>query len=165
MGNKFYNNGGQSKQRHDKAKDNKKPIEKTKETATAILNNMSNYNSLQEWVKTGVTEETIKFAYEVSEQMAKNKLTSSKLRGIYSEVKRIQEKKYENEKSSFLLLKPKLAYAVGRDSGNIGLYLFKIVLDKTWVNVNDANTYKNFCDIMEAIVAYHKYYDEKYNKK
>ena len=87
--------------------------------------------------------------------MAKNGLTSSKIRNIYSEIKRVQTD-FEKEKSSFFLLKPKVAYAVGRDKNVLGLQMFKLVFDDCFNNVETAMHYYNLCNVMEAIIAYHK---------
>ena len=93
--------------------------------------------------------------------MAENGLTNSKIRSIYGEIKRIQMGEFEKEKSSFFLLKPKVAYALGRDEKNEGLRLFKLVFDKASEYVNSQNTYQNFSNFIEAILAYHKAYGGK----
>jgi CRISPR-associated protein Csm2 len=63
---------------------------------------------------------------------------------------------FEKDKTSFYLLKPKVAYAFGRDSKNNGLHLFKLIFDESYPAVNDQNTFNNFCNLLEAILAYHK---------
>lgn len=93
--------------------------------------------------------------------MAKNGLTNSKIRSIYREIKRIQMGTFEEEKSSFYLLKPKMAYALGRDDKNQGLKLFKQIFDRCFEDVTDQNSYYNFCNLIEAILAYHKAYGGK----
>jgi CRISPR-associated protein Csm2 len=93
--------------------------------------------------------------------MANNKLTNSKIRSIYGEIKRIQMGEFEKEKSSFYLLKPKVAYALGRDEHNDGLKLFKLIFDRSSTDVTDQQAYLNFCNLIEAILAYHKAYGGK----
>ena len=88
--------------------------------------------------------------------MAKNGLTNSKIRSIYGEIKRIQMGSFEKERSSFYLLKPKVAYALGRDDKNEGLRMFKLVFDCSSKHVSDQKSYLNFCNFIEAILAYHK---------
>jgi CRISPR-associated protein Csm2 len=68
---------------------------------------------------------------------------------------------FEKEKSSFYLLKPKVAYALGRDERNEGLKLFKKIFDECFEYVTDQKAYLNFCNLMEAILAYHKAYGGK----
>lgn len=108
------------------------------------------------WIKQEATSETVFYAEKAGEFMAKNGLTNSKIRSIYGEIKRIQMSEFEKEKSSFFLLKPKVAYALGRDEKNEGLKLFKLIFDNASKDVSDQNSYKNFCNFIEAILAYHK---------
>lgn len=112
----------------------------------------------REWIINGATPDLVDFAEQVGEFMAKNGLTNSKIRNVYGEVKRIQMGEFEKEKSSFYLLKPKVAYALGRDEKNEGLKLFKKIFDKCFEHVKDQKSYLNFCNLMEAILAYHKAY-------
>jgi CRISPR-associated protein Csm2 len=108
------------------------------------------------WIKTGADPAMVKYAEKVGKDMALGKLTNSKIRSVYGEIKRIQMGEFEKEKSSFYLLKPKVAYALGRDEQNKGLQLFKKVFDDASQYVTDNASYKNFCNLLEAILAYHK---------
>ena len=112
------------------------------------------YDSL--WITTGASPQLVSYAEQAGEFMAKHGLTNSKIRSIYGEVKRIQMGDFEKEKASFYLLKPKVAYALGRDEKNEGLKLFKLIFDLASQDVNDQKTYMNFCNFIEAILAYHK---------
>lgn len=113
------------------------------------------------WISTGADPEMVKYAEDAGKFMAENKLTNSKIRSIYGEIKRIQMGEFENEKSSFYLLKPKVAYAFGREKDNKGLELFKLIFDLSSNDVKDKKTYLNFCNFIEAILAYHKSYGGK----
>lgn len=108
------------------------------------------------WIKEGADEPMIKFAEEAGKYMAKNGLTNSKIRSIYGEIKRIQMGKFENEKISFYLLRPKVAYTLGRDEKNRGLQLFKLIFDKAAVAVKTEKDFNHFCNLLEAILAYHR---------
>jgi CRISPR type III-A-associated protein Csm2 len=71
-------------------------------------------------------------------------------------------KGFKGETTAFLLLKPKMAYAVARD-GKRGLKQLTEVFNKAFelVDVSGPNGsahFKNLMDIMEAILAYHKAY-------
>jgi CRISPR-associated protein Csm2 len=114
-----------------------------------------------EWITNEATPNLVDFAEKVGEFMANNGLTNSKIRNVYGEIKRIQMGEFEKEKSSFYLLKPKVAYALGRDEKNEGLKLFKKIFDKCFEYVTDQKSYLNFCNLMEAILAYHKAYGGK----
>ena len=110
------------------------------------------------WIKNEATKNMVDYAEYMGKFMAKNGLTNSKIRSIYGEIKRIQMGTYEKEKSAFLLLKPKVAYAVGRDERNEGLKLFKLIFDCSSKYVDDQNSFNNFCNFIEAIMAYHQAY-------
>lgn len=110
----------------------------------------------QSWITEGADKDLATFAEEMGRYMAQNGLTNSKIRSIYGEIKRIQMGEFEKEKSSFFLLKPKVAYALGRDKENKGLKLFKLVFDKGADSVTDQKTFKNFSNMIEAILAYHR---------
>lgn len=113
------------------------------------------------WITNEAKKELVEYAKERGEYMAKNNLTNTKIRNIYGEIKRIQMSGFEKEKPSFYLLKPKVAYALGRDKYNKGLELFKVIFDKVSDLVTDTKTYQNFCNLMEAVLAYHKAYGGK----
>lgn len=113
------------------------------------------------WITKGATTLMVKYSEEMGKFMADNKLTNSKIRSIYGEIKRIQMGSFEKEKSAFFLLKPKVAYALGRDDKNEGLKLFKLIFDRCSADVTDQKTYQNFCNFIEAILAYHKAYGGK----
>jgi len=123
------------------------------------------------WITEGFDKDTIAFTEEFGAYLVKNRLTSSQIRIIYGEVKRIESglgaiketntgsiKKYQKD---FLLLKPKLAYAASR-AGTTGILAFKEIMDKAHgaVSMDNVKTMKehfeNFADFFEAILAYHK---------
>lgn len=117
-----------------------------------------------------VTNATVEFAKEFGEYLgtddsytdrngieksSQNKLTTNQLRKFFGEVKRQQMQGY-NE-TNFVLLKPKLAYAVGRAKGqNPKIKDFYEVMSCAIDNVKNEAQFKNFIKIFEAIVAYHK---------
>lgn len=81
-------------------------------------------------------------------------------------MRRIQMKGFRNEITAFLLLKPKLAYAVKRNE-NYGLKDFFEFFKKCFDNVNTKDikegekNFKNFMQLTEAVLAYHKYHGGK----
>lgn len=122
--------------------------------ATAFFNNNLSFN--QAWITSAADRNLVIYAERAGQFMAENKLTSSKIRSIYGEIKRIQMSTFEKEKSSFFLLKPKVAYALGREPRNEGLKLFKLIFDQCFDYVKDNASYVNFCNVMESILAYHR---------
>ena len=122
-----------------------------------------------------VTDETVQFAERFGTYLgkddfftnksgksisAKNKLTTSQLRRFFGEVKRQQMVGY-NE-TDFVLLKPKLAYAVGRaKEKDAKIKDFYLVMSNAIDLVHNEQQFKNFIKVFEAIVAYHKAAEEK----
>ena len=117
------------------------------------------------WINDGITAKAIEFAEEMGKWLKEARFTTSQFRNFYGELKRIQMKKIENEHTSFLLLKPKLAYAAAR-AKNEGATAFKQVIsraaDLVRVGEDDYKArFQNFCDLVEAVLAYHKAFGGK----
>lgn len=117
------------------------------------------------WIISGIDKACIKFTDEFGEFLKNNQLTTSQIRNVFGELKRIQMKGFKNEKTAFLLLKPKMAYAVARD-GKRGLQQLTNVFNKAYEVVDVAGDsgekhYQNLMDFMESILAYHKAYGGK----
>lgn len=116
-----------------------------------------------------ITTKTVEFAKEFGSYLGtdvKNgykievaKLTTNQLRKFFGEVKRQQMKGY-NE-TDFVLLKPKLAYAVGRTKEKSKITDFYEIMSIAIDEVKSEAHFKNFIKIFEAIVAYHKAAEEK----
>lgn len=156
-----YNNNsngyGQRWNSNQNKNDNKPKIDAKEEAAKIFAKN----KFLVSWIENGADEALPDYAEFIGKAMADNKLTSSKIRSVYGEIKRIQMGEFAKEKASFYLLRPKVAYAVGRDKENIGLQLFKLVFDKSAKCVKDEDTFLHFANFMEAVLAYHRAYVKK----
>ena len=128
----------------------------------------------KEEIQGKVTAATVQFAERFGKYLAEKEdnaepLTTTQLRKFFGEVKRQQMIGY-NE-TEFVMLKPKLAYAVGRakQNGRKGKHQkiedFYMVMADAIDNVescpNKANAFKNFITSFEAIVAYHKAAERK----
>ncbi len=124
---------------------------------------------------TNITSTSVEFAKEFGKYLgeddqvdrfgrsisAKNKLTTNQLRKFFGEVKRLQMQGFD--KSSLIMLKPKLAYAVGRANKDSNannpqpkINDFYIVISDAIDKVHNEKEFRNFIQIFEAIVAYHK---------
>ncbi|WP_298406343.1 type III-A CRISPR-associated protein Csm2 [uncultured Chloroflexus sp.] len=98
-------------------------------------------------------------------------LTTSQIRNIFGEVRSIEqevpvgaEKLPITVQRRLLMLKPKLAYQVGRFSNNKALRAFADTISKAIDLVgDDARRFHTFVDLFEAILAYHRYYGGKTN--
>ena len=117
-----------------------------------------------------VTQESVRFAEDFGKELAKAEydaepLTTSQLRKFFGEVKR-QQMMTEFNETEFIMLKPKLAYAVGRakQNGRKGkkqkiedfYWVMADAIDKVMDSEDKEKAFKNFITIFEAIVAYHK---------
>lgn len=133
----------------------------------------------ENWINDRIVPSTIKFAEEFARDLSTRKedgekkiidaeMTTSQVRKFFGEVKRLQMTDFDESK--FVMLKPKLAYAVGRAKKNVrarnyNIACFEEVISKAIDTVLNNKTekarqeaFKNFVDFFEAIVAYHKKY-------
>ncbi len=147
------NNAGSSQNKSNQGYQNRDA-----ENASTVFSSMI-FKS--EWILNEADKELIVYAEKAGKFMAQNQLTNSKIRSIYGEIKRIQMGDFKKEKVSFYLLKPKVAYALGRDPKNEGLILFKKIFDHCYSHVNDSKSFVNFSKFLEAILAYHKAFGGK----
>jgi CRISPR type III-A-associated protein Csm2 len=105
------------------------------------------------------TDETFTDQRTGKTKISISKLTTNQLRKFFGEVKRQQMNGYN--KTDFVLLKPKLAYAVGRSKGASKIKDFYEVMCIAIDTVTEEKHFKNFIKIFEAIVAYHKAAEEE----
>lgn len=127
------------------------------------------------------TDQIVKFGEDLGKYFSHRKygITTSQLRNAYGAIgqiklkweqekmKKKEEQDYSKLESELVLLKPKIAYDVGRvirdekDREEAYRY-FKEILDKSIDGVKASSqkdiAFKNFFELTEAIVAYHKYY-------
>lgn len=119
------------------------------------------------WIYSGMTLDIVRWTDSFGEYLAtksgKNPITTGQLRKFYGEVKRI-DAAIEKHKYDIPMLKPLLAYAVGRDLSarkNTKIDDFEKELSKAIDAIRPdhlVSDFKNFEQIFESIVAYHKYY-------
>lgn len=137
------------------------------------------------WIKDKIDEEFLNYTelfglYLCDKRKAegragRNSLTNAQFRNFFSEVRRIQFKigtdkdSWDRNKADFLLLRPKLAYAEARvlsskrgpEKDKARIKDFRKVLEAAHSAVHDFQSFNNFLDFMEAIIAYHKAYGGK----
>lgn len=128
----------------------------------------------QEYFEVGdfakMTAENIdKIAEKWGENFAKE-IKTNQIRNVFSSIAAIRNdfvksKRYTDEiQTNLIMLKPKLAYAVGRSSGKAQekYRRFKGLLEEAIDKITGSNDHKkameNFFFLAEALVAYHKYY-------
>ncbi len=118
-----------------------------------------------EWITNGITKDCVKFSEDFGKFAAENKLSTSQFRNVFGELKRIQMGGFIKERTSFILLKPKMAYAYSRKK-NEGLKQLKNIFDKAYDVVDTKSDmgkkhFNNLVNFMEAILSYHKIYGGK----
>lgn len=76
--------------------------------------------------------------------------------------RKITKMEFQELDASLILIKPKLAYAKGRNRKveDFKELMFEVI-DKVYKSNNKEKAYENFFEFVEAIVAYHKYYGGK----
>lgn len=126
-------------------------------------------------IMTESSEEAVKLLVEEADRLGKelvqNRLTTSQIRNIFGEVRSIEQDVSPTDQQLSLdvqrrlfMLKPKMAYQVGRFSNNHALQELVETLSKAidWIG-NDKNRFQTFVNLFEAILAYHRRYGGKTN--
>jgi len=115
-----------------------------------------------------------KRARDTAEALVKaDRVKTHQLRNIYASIDRIrstyqQDKQYSSKlEDELFLLKPKLAYAAGRQRAvNATLFPFMNIVIDGLANATEEDKDKairNFFALLESVVGYHKYFEN--NKK
>jgi CRISPR-associated protein Csm2 len=114
------------------------------------------------WVENGPSPKLLEDTRILGKQLAEKRLTTSQIRQVFTKLKAIEAKGYHHDqKIEFMMLKPFLAYAAGRQN-NDGLREFKERMTcgiETVIGgdiAGEAQRFKNFCKLFEAVLAYHK---------
>jgi CRISPR-associated protein Csm2 len=136
------------------------------------FNKVDGVQRITDWVQNGISQEAIEYAKSFGEDLYKNRLSTSQIRNVFSEIKSLQMKGEKGfTEMPLLLLKPKLAYAKarktggGRDAAEAAGDLEKVLskgIDA--IVTGDKNKYEkfeNFANLFEAILAYHRSFGGK----
>jgi CRISPR-associated protein Csm2 len=143
--------------------------------------NVNGETSIANWVKNGINPVAIGYAEEFGKWLATNKLTTTQIRNVYGEVKRIQMRGYTSSfESELLLLKPKLAYAKARKTGGGAAAatsaeslqkvlskgidaIFSLPHDISEENQKETklSQFETFASFFEAVLAYHRAFGGK----
>lgn len=103
----------------------------------------------------------VESAEELGRHLKEKKVTTSQMRNAYGNMKKLEMAGWQGNRTQreMLLLKPRLAYAVGRQTDHAvkeGLENLRQVIDNAINAVTDEESFKRFCQFFEAIIAYHK---------
>ena len=120
------------------------------------------------WITEGADDKMIEFVEKLGKKLKEHGISASQLRNIYGEIMRIKLKGFEELKTDFKLLKPKLAYNGAKLSKDSQKKFFKTAfIEEAFVpaynKVEDEKTFENFQKFFEAILAYHKYFENVKN--
>lgn len=108
-------------------------------------------------------------ARKEAEQFVKDRLKTHQLRNVFSAIERMRsyykkEKSYDDHlETQLILLKPKLAYAAGRQK-SVRYNFFPFVekaIDAVVDAQNKDKAISNFFALMESVVGYHKFFENK----
>lgn len=117
---------------------------------------------ISRWLTEKIDADAIKFTEDFGKYLNSQQFTTAQIRKIYGEVKMLQQKGWEGDKTltALLLLKPKLSYSAKRIDKKCA-WQFKEFLS-TGIDViyttkaNQAQSFENFVNLFEAILAYHR---------
>ena len=122
----------------------------------------------ESWIQEKITDDAVRWAESFGQFLQSNEkdtkpLTTNQIRKFFGELKRIQAdpEKYHDE---IPLLKAKLAYAVGRDIKNgrnktkIKEFYEELERGIDSIRSNKKDDFIRFVKVVEAIVAYHKFF-------
>lgn len=131
----------------------------------------------KDWIINGIELDTDLYANEFGKYIANNGLSTSSIRNVFSEVKRLEMKiddDFEDIKNDFILLSPKFQYAVKRAKNpkSFKYKRFNDMMPKYRDTILEAHRavieggdigamerYKRFANFFEAVLAYHKVYN------
>lgn len=130
----------------------------------------------KDWIQLDFNDETLDFAKLFGKYLVEAKFTTNQLRNFYGEVIRIKNNQPENVdttnmdmnkigewKVDLLMLRPKLAYAAGRNN-QTSAKKFQKIMDEALASIRVSNEdinivkgdFKRFFNFFQSILAYHK---------
>ncbi len=113
-------------------------------------------NADLEWLRNGINSEAINWAQKAGKHF--KFMTTSQIRKFFGEVRRIHGA-LDKHKNDIPMLRAQLAYAAGR---NKSVKSFQSTFDPLLIEVDtDEKKFNNFVKLLEATVAYHKFYGGK----
>lgn len=132
------------------------------------MNNENILNEIEDIIVKGDAVKLNKIAEKIGKTLANppkeiggSALSTSQIRNILDKVQRIEKK--EKIEKELQLLRPLLAYNVGRHKNKVKVFevLYKYLDYAIGLVGNDKEKFKNFKNFFEAIVAYHRFYGGK----
>lgn len=128
-----------------------------------VIENINNLNMLKEMTPKDFADEG---GYaDLVAKVSKKSLKTTQLRKFFAALREIEnQKNWKDMEMKFYLLKPQLAYSKGRRLIPQEFHeLMKVCMRKVDVGTQEekVENFKRMMDFLEAIVAYHKFYNPK----
>ncbi|MEW6064674.1 hypothetical protein P378_05020 [Desulforamulus profundi] len=122
-----------------------------------VVENIVNGISSLKYFSDMAVDNLVEYAEKAGEYLCQINLKTNQIRKFLDAVKKIESEcsKGNFDRDSVKLLKPKLAYAAGRQKEVKPLMQ---LLDPAINKVNSIDDFKKFARFVESIVAYHKFY-------
>lgn len=122
--------------------------------------------NIESWLIGKINAEAITYSDRFGKYLKENGFTTAQIRKIFGEVKMLQQKGWDKEKTltALLLLKPKLAYSakrIDKDCANKFRDFICAGIDVINKAENQSEVFQNFANLFEAILAYHRAYGGK----
>jgi|GEM_PF-6581530 CRISPR type III-A-associated protein Csm2 len=121
-----------------------------KKSTEEFLRKIDQMNLLRDLKIEEINESVKKIAKEI-----RGDITTTQLRKVYGEIKRLQREEGFNERELYML-EPRLAYASARGKQ----YDIYAIFEKSYPKIRDKKDLNTFAYILEALVAYHRYEEE-----
>lgn len=107
-------------------------------------------------ILSGDSEKLVSDAEKMGKLLGQRGMTTSQIRKIFTDVKRIKMREFDRYELD--ILRPKMAYVAGRHKR--GARDLQEVLDAAIQKVDSKEKFDKFRDFFEAIVAYHYKYEK-----
>jgi CRISPR-associated protein Csm2 len=120
-------------------------------------NNYDYSSDLKEIIEDGNVKKLNEFCYKYGEKFAKEGLSTSQIRKIFDTILTMNE----YDENYLHLLRPKIAYTVGRHKKKIPIIQEFGKLIEDAIKMTNEKNFKNFKNFVEALVAYHKFHGGK----
>ncbi|SHK45469.1 type III-A CRISPR-associated protein Csm2 [Rhodothermus profundi] len=107
----------------------------------------------------------------IADQMGKafKNIKTAQLRNVFAHINRMRtrwrhDQDFQKLRRDLVMLKPRLAYAAGRQREVREMSeAFRKAINAVLASKDFGEALRNFFDLIEAVVAYHKYYGDKDN--
>ena len=130
-------------------------IKSTKNEIENFINKIKKYSNVG--LKEMPAEDIVAIGNHLGKILKDENVKTTQIRKFLDAVRKIQ---VNFNKDSIIMLKPKLAYTAGRHRN---LKSFMQVLDPAIEATKDAESFKKLVQLIEAVVAYHRFYGGRDN--